>query len=181
MGQTETDRQNSKTLKENLEKGIPIFTLKLWWSTSSNRFDKFSQQTQDKHSIKSKAVTTVLCFNMMMLCPMLCLGQREIGEQGWGMGGRVQLIAWWWNFSVSFIIKQLLSVIDLSGVFQHHVVLECPTALRLCIIQQAFCHDASEGPANSSQVAWDWPLSTLYIYLISHTHTYTYRVVWVSC
>lgn len=40
------------------------------------------------------------------------LGRREMGEEGWGMGGRVQLIAWWWNFSVSFIIKQLLSVID---------------------------------------------------------------------
>ncbi len=48
-----------------------------------------------------------------MMCPMLCRGQREMGEDGWGMGGRVQLIAWWWNFSVSFIIKQFLSVIDL--------------------------------------------------------------------
>lgn len=48
-----------------------------------------------------------------MMCPMLCRGQREMGEEGWGIGGRVQLIAWWWNFSVSFIIKQLLSVIDL--------------------------------------------------------------------
>ena len=48
-----------------------------------------------------------------MMCPLLCRGLREMEEEGWGMGDRVQLIAWWWNFSVSFIIKQLLSVIDL--------------------------------------------------------------------
>lgn len=36
-----------------------------------------------------------------------------MAQEGWGKGSRDQLIAWWWNFSVSFIIKELLSVIDL--------------------------------------------------------------------
>lgn len=63
-------------------------------------------------SIKEEPLSTLLTLNKWCAYDCTMAREKKNGEEGKEMEGRVQLITWWWNFSVSFIIKQL-SVIDL--------------------------------------------------------------------
>lgn len=80
-----------------------------WHLSTENCFDKLPHPTLHQ---RQKRVSTLFTFNKW--CAQRCATAKEKWERWWGeMRGRVQLIAWWWNFSISFIIKRRLSVIDL--------------------------------------------------------------------